>query len=88
MEDNWNLIVLVFAYLIPGTLLWLRMQKILSSKSAESDSDFISPFDLIKFWRIIHSESDKKIKTRYLLVFWTQIILLISFFAAFFILKM
>lgn len=73
-----DLIFIVCGLLI--LLLWYRMNKITRSKGESVNFYFIYPGQFIKFWKIINNEQDKKIKIKYLLIFWIQIAIIPAWF--------
>ena len=59
-----------------GLILWISMLNILDSKGEKVNYHFVTPVQLVKFWKVIKTESVKSLKKKYLFIFWTQIVLI------------
>ncbi len=61
---------------ILGFVFWFSMLNILESKGEKVNSYFVTFSQLLKFWKLIKAEPNKRLKKRYLFIFWGQIILI------------
>ncbi|MDY0104901.1 MAG: hypothetical protein RBS07_18360 [Lentimicrobium sp.] len=64
---------------ITGLILWYKMLGILENKGQKVNAVFVTPTQFIVFLRLLKKETNPSVKKKYLIIFWTQI-LIIPFF--------
>jgi hypothetical protein len=60
---------------IAGLILWYKMLGIMDRKGREVNYFWVTPAQLIDFWRVIREEPDAELKMKYRWIFWLQMAL-------------
>lgn len=58
---------------VTGLILWLSMLGIMESKGRKVNYFWVTPGQLIEFYRVIKEENNPKKKKKYRIIFWIQI---------------
>ncbi len=69
-----------------GLILWFKMLGILKNKGHKVNAAFVTPGQYIEFLRLTKKETNPKLRKKYRLIFWTQILLIPIFIIGEFIL--
>lgn len=69
-----------------GLILWFKMLGVLENNGQKVNAVFLTPWQYIEFQRLTKREINPKLRKKYQLIFWTQILLIPTFIIGEFIL--
>ncbi len=76
-------LILLSSYGIFGFVFWVIMLRIMEIKSEKINYLHIIPRPFFKFWKIIKNENQRSKKIKYLMIFWIQIGMILSWLIGF-----
>ncbi len=83
--NDFALIILISVCGIPSVIMWLFMLNIMELKGLKPNWFIVSHKQYKNFWIIIQNEKTKFKKIMYLIIYWTQMVLMITFLIGVFI---